>query len=58
MIPRRVGLIAIALGLVGVLLGHIGWHLWTDHQTWHTLLNNLARAGQQVSVESPPALDP
>ena len=39
--------IALIVGLLGMLLGLVLWHAWTDHQTWHQLLANIAAQSQR-----------
>lgn len=34
-------LLAVGWGTLGMLLALAGWHAYTDHQTWHALLNTL-----------------
>lgn len=52
--PLRSALLSIGLGLVGMLVALVVWHLWVDHQTWHVLLNNLSQAGSQAAPPSGP----
>ena len=45
-------LITLGFGLLGMLIAHGVWHLWTDHNTFHELLDAIQRQNLQQIQQS------